>query len=139
MRNLMAEAKAQYKEIIEKAVNAAIAAGELPEGEIPKFNIEIPADNKNGDLASNAAMVSAKAFRKAPRQIAEAIVSHMDLEGSYFEKAEVAGPGFLNFFCQGHIHIAQQQHQRHEKRQRLAQFQIHIFSSLSNKTNTSGI
>ena len=81
MRNLMAEAKAQYKEIIEKAVNAAIAAGELPEGEIPKFNIEIPADNKNGDLASNAAMVSAKAFRKAPRQIAEAIVSHMDLEG----------------------------------------------------------
>ena len=80
MRNLVAEAKAQYKELIEKAVNEAIAAGELPEGEIPKFNIEIPADNKNGDLASNVAMVSAKAFRKGPRQIADAIVAHIDLD-----------------------------------------------------------
>lgn len=102
MRNLTAEAKAQYKELIEKAVKSAVSAGELPESEIPKFNIEIPADNKNGDLASNVAMVSAKAFRKAPRQIAEAIVSHMELEGSYFEKAEVAGPGFLNVFYAPH-------------------------------------
>ncbi len=102
MRNLVAEAKAQYKELIEKAVKEAIAAGELPEGEIPKFNIEIPADNKNGDLASNVAMVSAKAFHKAPRQIAEAIVSHLSTEGTYFEKAEVAGPGFLNVFYAPH-------------------------------------
>lgn len=102
MRNLVAEAKAQYKELIEKAVNEAVAAGELPEGEIPKFNIEIPADNKNGDLASNVAMVSAKAFRKSPRQIAEAIVSHMNLDQTYFEKAEVAGPGFLNVFYAPH-------------------------------------
>ena len=51
MRNLVAEAKAQYKELIEKAVNEAIAAGELPEGEIPKFNIEIPADNKIHSLS----------------------------------------------------------------------------------------
>ena len=102
MRNLVAEAKAQYKELIEKAVNEAIAAGELPEGEIPKFNIEIPADNKNGDLASNVAMVSAKAFRKGPRQIADAIVSHICLDGTCFEKAEVAGPGFLNVFYAPH-------------------------------------
>lgn len=102
MRNLVAEAKAQYKELIEKAVNEAVAAGELPEGEIPKFNIEIPADNKNGDLASNVAMVSAKAFRKSPRQIAESIVSHMNLDQTYFEKAEVAGPGFLNVFYAPH-------------------------------------
>ncbi len=102
MRNLVAEAKAQYRELIEKAVNAAIAAGELPEGEIPKFNIEIPADNKNGDLASNVAMVSARAFRKAPRQIADAILPHINLEGTYFEKAEVAGPGFLNVFYDSH-------------------------------------
>ena len=102
MRNLVAEAKAQYKELIEKAVNEAIAAGELPEGEIPKFNIEIPADNKNGDLAANVAMVSAKAFRKGPRQIADAIVAHIDLDGTYFEKAEVAGPGFLNVFYAPH-------------------------------------
>ena len=102
MRNLVAEAKSQYRELIEKAVKAAVFAGELPEGEIPEFIIEIPADTKNGNLASNVAMVSARAFRKAPRQIAEAIAAHLDLDGSYFEKAEVAGPGFLNVFFAPH-------------------------------------
>ena len=102
MRNLVAEAKSQYRELIEKAVKAAVFAGELPEGEIPEFIIEIPADTKNGNIASNMAMVSARAFRKAPRQIAEAIAAHLDLDGSYFEKAEVAGPGFLNVFFAPH-------------------------------------
>ena len=102
MRDLAAEAKAQYKELIKRAAEAAVSAGELPEGELPEFIIEVPADSKNGDLASNAAMVSARAFRKAPRQIAEAIAAHLELEGSYFECAEVAGPGFLNVFYAPH-------------------------------------
>ena len=102
MRDLAAEAKAQYKELIKRAAEAAVSAGELPEGELPEFIIEVPADSKNGDLASNAAMVSARAFRKAPRQIAEAIAAHLELEGSYFERAEVAGPGFLNVFYAPH-------------------------------------
>ena len=102
MRDLAAEAKAQYKELIKRAAEAAVSTGELPEGELPEFIIEVPADSKNGDLASNAAMVSARAFRKAPRQIAEAIAAHLELEGSYFERAEVAGPGFLNVFYAPH-------------------------------------
>ena len=102
MRDLSAEAKAQYRELIKKAASAAISAGELPEGELPEFVIEVPADSKNGNLASNAAMVSARAFHKAPRQIAEAIAAHLELEGSFFEKAEVAGPGFLNVFYAPH-------------------------------------
>ncbi len=102
MRDLAAEAKAQYKELIKRAAEAAVSAGELPEGELPEFIVEVPADSKNGDLASNAAMVSARAFRKAPRQIAEAIAAHLELEGSYFERAEVAGPGFLNVFYAPH-------------------------------------
>ena len=102
MRDLAAEAKAQYKELIKRAAEADVSAGELPEGELPEFIVEVPADSKNGDLASNAAMVSARAFRKAPRQIAEAIAAHLELEGSYFERAEVAGPGFLNVFYAPH-------------------------------------
>ncbi len=102
MRDLSAEAKAQYRELIKEAASAAVSAGELPEGELPEFVIEVPADSKNGNLASNAAMVSARAFRKAPRQIAEAIAAHLELEGSFFEKAEVAGPGFLNVFYAPH-------------------------------------
>ena len=88
----------QLKNAIVAAVQAAITAGELPEGEIPSFVIEVPGDRTHGDLATNVAMVSAKAFRSAPRKIAECIVAHLDLSGTYFEKAEIAGPGFLNFF-----------------------------------------
>ena len=102
MRDLAAEAKAQYKELIKRAAEAAVSAGELPEGELPEFIVEVPADSKNGNLASNAAMVSARAFHKSPRQIAEAIAAHLELEGSYFERAEVAGPGFLNVFYAPH-------------------------------------
>ena len=88
----------QLKNAIVAAVNAGISAGELPEGNIPSFVIEVPGDRSHGDLATNVAMVSAKAFRNAPRKIAETIVSHIDLSGTYMEKVEIAGPGFLNFF-----------------------------------------
>ena len=91
-------AEKQLDLMIRNAVAAAIGAGELPEGDLPTYVIEVPADRTHGDLASNVAMVSAKAFRSAPRKIADSIVAHLALEGTYFEKAEVAGPGFLNFF-----------------------------------------
>ena len=91
-------AEKQLDLMIRNAVAAAISAGELPEGDLPAYVIEVPADRSHGDLASNVAMVSARAFRSAPRKIADAIVAHLALDGTYFEKAEVAGPGFLNFF-----------------------------------------
>ena len=88
----------QLKNAIVAALSTAISAGELPEGDIPAFVIEVPGDRTHGDLATNVAMVSAKAFRSAPRKIAECIISHLNLSNTYFEKAEIAGPGFLNFF-----------------------------------------
>jgi arginyl-tRNA synthetase len=60
--------------------------------------VEIPKDTKNGDYASSFAMAGAKAMKLAPRAIAQAIVDHLELEGTYFQRAEIAGPGFLNFF-----------------------------------------
>lgn len=84
--------------LIEKAIEKSIENGSLPEAEIPQFNIEIPANRDNGDYSSNAAFVCAKAFRRAPRQIAEEIVKNISLDGSYFTKCETAGAGFLNFF-----------------------------------------
>ena len=56
-----------------RLVNLAVADGSLPEAPLPEFIVEIPADVKNGDIASNAAMAGARAFHKAPRQIAQAI------------------------------------------------------------------
>ncbi|MBQ8751472.1 MAG: arginine--tRNA ligase [Clostridia bacterium] len=98
MSKVVKKAEMQLDTAIREAVAAAVTAGELPEGDLPAYVIETPADRTHGDLVTNVAMVSAKAFRCAPRKIADTILAHLSLENTYFEKAEVAGPGFLNFF-----------------------------------------
>lgn len=80
------------------AMGRLVADGVFPAEPLPAFNIEIPADRAHGDFASNVAMASAKALHMAPRKIAEEIVGALTLEGSSFEKTEIAGPGFLNFY-----------------------------------------
>ena len=96
--NPRAAALENARALLENAAAAAMASGALPQAELPAFIVEIPADVKNGDVASNLAMAGARAFRKAPRQIAEAIVGALDLSGSLFDRAEIAGPGFINLF-----------------------------------------
>lgn len=98
MTNLIKKASDQVRELVMNALGACISDGTFPAEPIPAFNVEIPADPKNGDMSSNAAMVCARAFHIAPRKIAEAICEKIMLDGSYFEKCEVAGAGFINFF-----------------------------------------
>ena len=91
---------AQARDLLTRAAQAAMADGSLPEAELPGFIVEIPADPKNGDVASNLAMVGARAFRKAPRMIAEAITAHLpELTGTNFDRVEIAGPGFINLYA----------------------------------------
>lgn len=98
MTNSVSEINTQIKEIIMAALGRAVADEVLAAEPVPAFNIETPADTSHGDFASNVAMVSAKAFHMAPRKIAEIIVERMDFTGTYIERCEVAGPGFINFF-----------------------------------------
>lgn len=98
MTNLISDAFIQAKELVMKAMGELVADGTFPAEPVSAFNTEIPADSKNGDVSTNAAMVCARPFRNNPRKIAEAIVSKIDLNGSYFARCEVAGPGFINFF-----------------------------------------
>ncbi len=98
MSTIVKNAENQLKDLLASALAKAIAAEELPQGELPAYAIEVPADRTHGDLATNAAMISAKAFRCAPRKIADTLVANMLLDGTYFDKVEVAGPGFINFF-----------------------------------------
>ena len=88
----------QARTLLTAAAHAAMADGALPQAELPEFIVEIPADVKNGDVACNLAMAGARVFRKAPRQIAEAITARLDLTGALFDRVEVAGPGFINLF-----------------------------------------
>lgn len=91
-------AEQQLRARLADAAKAAFAAGELPVAELPAFGVEVPADSSHGDLAANVAMVSARAMKCAPRQIAETLLRHLNLSDTFFEKAEVAGPGFMNLF-----------------------------------------
>lgn len=98
MSKIVKETEIELKNIIEQAVKKAVSNGALPEAEMPQFNIEKPANKDNGDYSTNVAMAGARAFKKAPRMIAEAIASCIDLDGTAFDRVEIAGPGFMNFF-----------------------------------------
>ena len=89
----------EARALLTAAARAAMADGTLPEAELPAFIVEIPADVKNGDIASNIAMAGARTWRKAPKMIADALIAHLPaLDGGVFAKVEVAGPGFINLF-----------------------------------------
>lgn len=98
MSKLVLKATDELRTAILEAVGRAVAAGKLPAEPIPDFTLEVPADRSHGDWASNVAMVSARAFKMAPRKIAEAVTEHLVLDGTFFDRFEIAGPGFLNFF-----------------------------------------
>lgn len=101
MSKIVKETEATLQEKIMDALGEAVAEGELDAVPMPAFIIEVPKDKANGDYSSNVAMAGAKCFRKAPRQIAEIIVSHLDLNDTLFERCEIAGPGFINFYLGG--------------------------------------
>ena len=98
MSDLINKASLQLRELIMDALGKLTAENAVPAVPLPDFNIEIPADKSHGDFAANTAMVCAKAFRLPPRKIAELICDKIDLNGSLFERSEIAGPGFMNFF-----------------------------------------
>ena len=62
------------------------------------YQVETPREKANGDFSTNAAMLLTKIAKKAPRMIAEELVSNMDCKDTYIEKVEIAGPGFINFY-----------------------------------------
>ena len=95
--NFIEEAKSSIDALLLASYNKAVVAGELPADSFPAGNVDLPRDVSNGDYAANHAMAGAKTLRLPPRKIAEIFQSHLELEGSYFETVEIAGPGFMNF------------------------------------------
>lgn len=98
MSYIVNEVQNELKKIITCASEKAAEKGTLAAVPSGTFNIEIPADRANGDFSTNAAMAWARELKNAPRKIADAIIAEVSLEGTYFERVEVAGPGFINFY-----------------------------------------
>ena len=97
MTNMIQNAKDQVAALAMAAYNAAVADGSLSAAEVKTAPVEIPKDTANGDYTTTFALSASKALRNNPRVIAQTLLDHMDLSGSYFSSAEIAGPGFLNF------------------------------------------
>lgn len=99
MSILVTKAKEQIEKTIKDAIENAVKTGGLKEYDtLPKFTIETPANRTHGDYAVNVALVCAKTFANPPRMIAETILENANFEDTYIDRAEIAGPGFINFF-----------------------------------------
>ena len=97
MINMIQNAKDQAAALAMAAYRAAAAEGALPQAEVKTAPVEIPKDTANGDFTTTFALAAAKVLGRSPWDIAQALLDRMDLAGSYFDSAEIAGPGFLNF------------------------------------------
>jgi len=87
---------AHVEERVAAALQALKSEGALPSDlAIPPIEVETPRDPTHGDLATNAALVLAKAAKMKPRDIAELLKGKLEAEDDV-ASAEVAGPGFLN-------------------------------------------
>lgn len=98
--DLLAEKRDAIARTVAAAVKRAGEQGDLPafgEEPLPSVHVEVPRDRAHGDFATNAALALASLFRRPPRDIAAAIVRHLDLPSAGVERAEIAGPGFINF------------------------------------------
>ncbi|MBE6820378.1 MAG: arginine--tRNA ligase [Ruminococcaceae bacterium] len=98
MSLLVKQAVTELRTAIMEAAGRAVADGEFPEVPLSDFIIEVPANKENGDYSSNAAMAWARDLRSAPRKIAQTIVDRLFLEDTFFDRCEIAGPGFMNFY-----------------------------------------
>lgn len=99
--NAVKDAKDGVKEIIMSAMGGLAGAGKIPAEPLPAFQVTVPQDSAHGDFSANAALVSAKALKTNPRALAQMIADEVKLDGTGFDKVEVAGPGFLNFYLGG--------------------------------------
>jgi arginyl-tRNA synthetase len=89
--------KNHLRELLTRAIEKATKGGELRLADLPPLLLEPPKQKEFGDLATNVALIWAKAQRKSPRAIAEAILRNLDDPEGILAKSEIAGPGFINF------------------------------------------
>ena len=86
----------QLEQLVKQALVQAVESGALALEEIPEPTLERPREEAHGDWACTIAMRLAKAARRNPREIAQAIIDNLP-ENDLVASVEIAGPGFINF------------------------------------------
>ena len=90
--------KNKIKSLINSALTEAYSNGDLNSPEISEIIIEEPKVVAQGDYSTNIAMILASIQKMPPQKIAKAIIHNINDPDSFFDKVEIAGPGFINFF-----------------------------------------
>lgn len=100
MNSIFEKIQEQIDRVIKQAFKVCGGKGVLPDIEPGEIVVEVPKERDFGDFSTNIAMQVSKQARMAPRKTAEFLLQELNLEGTYIEKVDVAGPGFINFFLQ---------------------------------------
>jgi arginyl-tRNA synthetase len=90
--------KKTLTELISDAIGRCMDKGLLRSGEVPPLILESPKDKNHGDYATNIAMIMTAREGKPPKEVARIIMSQLEDEDGIIEKAEIGGPGFINFY-----------------------------------------
>lgn len=81
--------------LIQNAAERCVAEGAF-DAEIPPVQLQRPKHPEHGDFSCNIAMMTAKAAKKSPREVAAAIVERVQDPDGFLDTCEIAGPGFIN-------------------------------------------
>ena len=98
MNSIYEKIHQQIRKVVEDAFAACARNGSLPEVELPEIPVEVPREKGFGDFSTTVVMQAAKQLRMPPGKAAEILIQAMDLADTYIDKAECAGPGFINFY-----------------------------------------
>lgn len=101
MRNIADDVRQEIRTVVTGAIARSGFASEVGSLEALQVPVEYTREKAHGDFATTVAMILSRQLGRAPRKIAEAIAGKLqagEIEARYIERAEVAGPGFINFF-----------------------------------------
>ncbi len=89
-----------FKSLLSKIVKNLLEESKIKTEEVDNlFSLEIPPNEKYGELSTNLALVTSKFFKKNPLDLAKNI-SLKILENKYVKEVKVEGPGFINLFLE---------------------------------------
>jgi len=97
--------EARLLQLIERAIRSARDEQRFPPDFAPEIQVEVPANPDHGDYATNLAMKNASVLRRSPMEIAETVVSHMEIEKGFLADARAARPGFINFRIEPQVFV----------------------------------
>lgn len=89
--------KQKVDALIKATIDECFERGLLEPTELPNYVVEVPRDPTHGHFATNLPLTLASSQGRNPRDIASIITEHLRDEEEILEKAETAGPGFINF------------------------------------------